>query len=59
MGETRTLHEKLLEVQKTVTHLQKNMKVLIHSENRDIRSAYEEIQRRIGHILREIDAVRQ
>jgi phosphate:Na+ symporter len=49
----------LVEAVKGVTHLQKNLKVLIHSQNPDIRSAYEAIRRRIGHVLREIDAVRR
>lgn len=49
----------LVEAIKGVAHLQKNMKVLIHSENPDIRTAYMEIQRRIGHVLREIDTVRR
>jgi phosphate:Na+ symporter len=49
----------LVEAIKGVTHLQKNMKVMIHSENPEIRTAYEKIQQRIGHVLREIDAVRR
>ncbi len=49
----------LVEAVKGVAHLQKNMKVLIHSGNPVIRSTYEEIQRRIGHVLREVDAVRR
>jgi len=49
----------LVEAIKGVTHLQKNMKVLIHSENPAIRTAYEEIQQRIARVLREIDTVRR
>jgi phosphate:Na+ symporter len=49
----------LLEAIKGVTHLQKNMMVLVHSENADVRNAYVEIQQRISHVLREIDAVRR
>jgi len=48
----------LVEAVKGVTHLQKNMKVHIESKDPEIRTAYEEIQRRIAHVLREIDAVR-
>jgi phosphate:Na+ symporter len=55
----RTAGLGLVEAVKGVTHLQKNMKVMIHSQNPEIRSAYEEIQRRIGFVLREIDAVRR
>ncbi len=49
----------LVEAIKGITHLQKNMKVFIHSQNPDIRSAYEQIRLRIGHVLREIDGVRR
>jgi phosphate:Na+ symporter len=49
----------LVEAVKGVTHLQKNLKLQIQSENPEIRFAYEEIQRRIGHVLREIDTVRR
>jgi phosphate:Na+ symporter len=49
----------LVEAIKGVTHLQKNMKVMIRSRNPAIRTAYEEIQRRIGGVLREIDTVRR
>jgi phosphate:Na+ symporter len=49
----------LVEAVKGVTHLQKNMKVQIDSENPDIRAAYQAIRRRIGYVLREIDTVRR
>jgi phosphate:Na+ symporter len=49
----------LLEAIKGVTHLQKNMMILVNSENPDVRNAYVEIQQRISHVLREIDAVRR
>jgi phosphate:Na+ symporter len=49
----------LVEAVKAVTHLQKNLKMLVGSDNPDIRFAYEEIQRRISHVLREIDGVRR
>jgi phosphate:Na+ symporter len=49
----------LVEAVKGVTHLQKNMMLLIQSENPEIRAAYEEIQQRIGRVLREIDVVRR
>ncbi len=49
----------LLEAVKGVAHLQKNMKVLIQSQNPAIRTAYEGIQQRIGRVLRDIDAVRR
>jgi phosphate:Na+ symporter len=49
----------LVEAIKGVAHLQKNMKVLIQSENTDVRSAYEDIRQRIGHVLREIDTIRR
>ncbi|MBW2396625.1 MAG: Na/Pi cotransporter family protein [Deltaproteobacteria bacterium] len=48
----------LVEAIKGVKHLQGNLKVLIHSKNPEIRSAYEDIQRRIAHVLREVDSVR-
>jgi phosphate:Na+ symporter len=48
----------IVEAVKGVTHLQKNMKAYIQSENSDIRIAYEAIQGRIAHVLREIDGVR-
>jgi phosphate:Na+ symporter len=49
----------IVESIKGVTHLQKNLRVLIHSESPEIRVAYSEIRRRIGHVLREIDTVRR
>ncbi|MCP3986270.1 MAG: Na/Pi cotransporter family protein [bacterium] len=49
----------LVEAIKGVAHLQKNLKVLIHSENPEIRAAYEGIQRRIGYVVREVDGVRR
>ncbi len=49
----------LVEAIKGVAHLQKNMKVLIHSENPDVRTAYQNIQLQIGHVLREIETVRR
>lgn len=49
----------LLEAVKGVAHLQKNLKRQIHSRNPAIRAAYEAIQRRIAHVLREIDTVRR
>ena len=49
----------LLEVIKGVSHLQKNLKVFVHSENPAVRHAYEEIQQRIGRVLREVEAVRR
>ncbi|MCP5059747.1 MAG: Na/Pi cotransporter family protein [bacterium] len=49
----------LVEAIKGVAHLQKNLKVEIVSENPDIRAAYEEIQRRIGYVVREIETIRR
>ena len=49
----------LVEAVKGVAHLQKNLKREIHSRNAAIRTAYEEIQQRIAHVLREIDTVRR
>jgi len=49
----------IVEATKGVSHLQKNMKIFIHSENPNTRAAYEEIRQRIGRVLREIDTVRQ
>ncbi len=54
----RTAGRGLVEAVKGVTHLQKNLKVLIQSTNPEIRAPYEEIRRQIGHVLREVDVVR-
>jgi phosphate:Na+ symporter len=48
----------LVEAVKGVKHLQKNMKQYIVSDNAQIRDAYEEFQRRIGRVLREVNAAR-
>jgi phosphate:Na+ symporter len=49
----------LVEVVKGVTHLQKNLKVFLQSENAALRDAYEEIRQRIARVLREIDTVQR
>jgi phosphate:Na+ symporter len=56
--EIRMAGRSLVEAIKGVKHLQKNMKQHLHSDNSDIRDAYEEIQQRIGYVLRELDTVR-
>ncbi len=49
----------VVEAIKGVSHLQKNMKRYVASDNSDMCAAYEEIRTRITHVLREVDSARR